>query len=210
MRAVLIEVPEYLIEERRRKDVDRYDEMWEGELHMSPLPSWIHQRLEVNLSYFFKAHWENMDLGTICPHVGVKPPGTPDVDLAGQTVPRNYRGPDMVFLLEGHEDRVQDGWVVGPPDSLIEIRSPGDETYEKFPFYFDLGVTEVIVIHRDTKATEIYARGLDVFERVPVETDGSVRSRVLDTTFRTVVDPTTGASVLHLHRTSLPDRQGTA
>ena len=39
---------------------------------------------------------------------------------------------------------------------MIEIRSPHDETYDKFPFFARLGVREVIVIDRDTKRPEVY------------------------------------------------------
>ena len=40
-----MEVPEALVEERRRTGADRWDELWEGELHMLPPPSGLHQRL---------------------------------------------------------------------------------------------------------------------------------------------------------------------
>lgn len=209
MRAVFLDVPEHLLRERRRLDIDKFDEMWEGELHMTPLPTWEHQRMDRRLSDFFDHHWEQLGEGLTCSHVGVKPPGTPDVEVAGERQPRTYRGPDQVFLLAGHEGRVQDGWVVGPPDALIEIRSPGDETYEKFPFYYELGTTEVIVIHRDTKAVEIYRRGDAEYERVVPESDGSVTSRVLDTVFRTERGGD-GAPILRLHRGRHPEREGMA
>ena len=208
MRALYLEVPEEVIRERRRHGVDTFDEMWEGELHISPLPSWEHQGIDRALTRFFMLHWEDLGEGVSRSHVGVKAPGTPDIDLAGEQVPRVYRGPDQVFLLRGHEGRVQGGWVVGPPDALIEIRSPGDETYDKFPFYHALGVPEVIVIHRLTKAVEIYARGENVYERLPVEPDGSVGSSVLDTVFRTEAEASGGAPVLRLRRGRFPDLTG--
>lgn len=37
--------------------------------------------------------------------------------------------------------------------------SPGDETYDKFPFYAGLGVPEVWVFDRDTREPELYALG---------------------------------------------------
>lgn len=42
MRAVMLDVPQALLEERRARGADRWDEMWEGELHMVPLPSEQH------------------------------------------------------------------------------------------------------------------------------------------------------------------------
>ena len=39
MKAVIPEVPEYMLWERRRTGADRWDEMWEGVLHMAPAPN---------------------------------------------------------------------------------------------------------------------------------------------------------------------------
>src|SRR5262245_34598042 len=49
MRAVMLEVPEAFLAERRRLGLDRWDEMWEGVLHMPPAPSDAHQRLGTKL-----------------------------------------------------------------------------------------------------------------------------------------------------------------
>jgi len=209
VRAVFVEVPEEVVRHRRQLDLDRFDEMWEGELHMSPFPSWEHQRIAKDLTVFFTLHWEQLGEGACGPNVGVKPPGTPDLELAGEKTPANYRGPDLVFLLTGNEDRIQGGWVVGAPDAVIEVRSPGDETYQKLPFYHRLGVSEVIVIQRDSRAVEIHRRGPAEYERVVPEPNGSVPSQVLDTVFRAERGPD-GKPVLRLHRGRMPDRQGMA
>ena len=50
VRAVMLDVPEHLLAERRRLGHDRFDEMWEGELHMVPPPSEEHQRIGARLS----------------------------------------------------------------------------------------------------------------------------------------------------------------
>ena len=42
----MLEVHEALIAERRRLGHDRFDEMWEGVLHMVPSPGFGHQDLE--------------------------------------------------------------------------------------------------------------------------------------------------------------------
>ena len=210
MRVVYVDAPDDVILERRRLGLDGFDEMWDGELHMTPLPRWEHQGILHNLQYFFRAHWEETGEGVCRPNVGVKPPGTPDVEVAGEMLPRNYRGPDLVFLLRGHEDRVQEGCVVGPPDAVIEVRSPGDETYKKFPFFHSLGIPEVIVVHRDTKAVELYELGADEYRRVAPAANGLVYSKVLDTHFWTEANPSGGVAILHLRRGRFPDRIGTA
>ena len=41
----MLDVPESLLDERRRLGLDVFDEVWEGVLHMVPPPSGEHQRL---------------------------------------------------------------------------------------------------------------------------------------------------------------------
>ena len=43
MRAVMPTVPPDLVDWRKRTGGDRYDEMWNGELHMAPTPNRDHQ-----------------------------------------------------------------------------------------------------------------------------------------------------------------------
>jgi Uma2 family endonuclease len=43
----------------------------------------------------------------------------------------------------------------GPPLVVVEIRSPGDESYEKLPFYAELGTPEAWIIDRDSRAIEV-------------------------------------------------------
>jgi hypothetical protein len=45
MRAVLLEVPEAMLAERRRLELDGRDEVWNGVLHMVPPSGGPHQRL---------------------------------------------------------------------------------------------------------------------------------------------------------------------
>lgn len=210
MRAIYIDVPEDLIRQRRRLGIDRCDEMWEGELHMSPPPSWEHQGIDQDLVRFFLLHWQDLGEGHFRSNVGVRPRNVPLLDIAGEKLPEDFRAPDLVFLVTGTQARLHRGWVVGAPDALIEIRSPGDETYEKFPFYHALGVPEVIVIHRDSKAVEVYARARREYRRVAPGPDGSVASKVLDTEFRTVRGTRGAPPTLHLRRAGDPERRGSA
>ena len=39
---------------------------------------------------------------------------------------------------------------------MVEIHSPGDESYDKLPFYAELGVPEVWIINRDSKVPQLY------------------------------------------------------
>ena len=51
MRAVMSEVPPGLLAWRCRTGADRWDEVWEGVLHMAPSPSDDHQELVVELCH---------------------------------------------------------------------------------------------------------------------------------------------------------------
>jgi Uma2 family endonuclease len=84
----------------------------------------------------------------------------------------NYRIPDLTFVAAGREHLlVEDGVRGGGPDAVIEVRSPGDESYEKLPFFAALGVREVLVIDRDTKAVEVFRLESGAYARTGTEAD---------------------------------------
>jgi hypothetical protein len=51
MRA-LVHVRDEELSDRRAKGLDRWDEVWEGVLHMTPAPSYEHQRMVDSLVEF--------------------------------------------------------------------------------------------------------------------------------------------------------------
>lgn len=74
--------------------------------------------------------------------------------LSGES---DSRIPDLTFVANGREHVLaQDGVRGEGPDAVVDIRSPHDETSEKLPFYASIGVKEVIVCDRDSKAPEIF------------------------------------------------------
>ena len=92
--------------------------------------------------------------------------------------PNNYRIPDLILLRPDSRAIQKGAYFEGPPDVVVEIRSPEDETIEKLPFYAALGVREVWVIDRDTRAPQIYElQGKTLDEKGP-DADGcrSLRS----------------------------------
>jgi Uma2 family endonuclease len=75
--------------------------------------------------------------------------------------------------------------MAGAPLVVIEIRSPRDETYEKFPFYAGLGVPEVWVFDRDSRRPELYS--LDScrsYELIPPKPDEWITSAASGIEFR--------------------------
>jgi hypothetical protein len=53
---VIEDPPPELLEERRRKGIDHRDEMWEGVLHMPPMPNCDHSEISFDLESFLKKH----------------------------------------------------------------------------------------------------------------------------------------------------------
>lgn len=142
MRAVLVEVPEALLDERRRTGVDRFDEVWEGELHMNPPPGDAHQRLGLRLGAALLPHADCRDL-VLSYETGVY--AAPDES--------DYRVPDLV--LSRADVRTRRG-VEGAAELAVEIRSPGDETYAKLDFYAALGTRALLVVDSASRAVELY------------------------------------------------------
>lgn len=169
MRAVLVNARESLVEERRRLGIDSQDERWEGEWHfVNPPKSW-HPRLNADMF---------LVLGPLARRVGLEPSG----DSMGVFVDleTDWRIPDQVYV---RPDQVIEEGVVGA-ELVVELRSPGDESYAKLPFYAARGITEALIVHRD-RQFELFRLDVEGAYK-PVE-DG--RSTVLDVTFTTVDGP---------------------
>jgi Uma2 family endonuclease len=82
-----------------------------------------------------------------------------------------------VLLTPARFDIDRTDYLEGPPDVVVEIRSPGDETMEKMPFYAGIGVPEVWMIDRDTKVPELYVLRQGSYERQPAAEDGWLSSQ---------------------------------
>jgi Uma2 family endonuclease len=159
MRIVAAEAPPGLLEHRRKFGHDRYDEMWEGVLHMNAVPHGDHQELAIQLGSWLLNHWRRKGETAVFPDRNVATPG-------GWT--SNYRIPDLVLTTEERKVFDKGTHIEGPPLLCIEIHSPHDEAYEKLEFYAALGVPEVWVIDRDTKAVKVFA--LDPLHRLYIAT----------------------------------------
>ena len=140
MRAVVLDPStsglEELLERRRRSGLDRFDEVWEGVLHMVPAPSGPHSSVEWQLARL---------LGPLADQAGLHAGG-------------------QFNLGEGeHDFRVPDGGLHRSPPLatwyptaalVIEIVSPGDESWEKLPFYAARQVDEVLIVSPVTRSVD--------------------------------------------------------
>jgi Uma2 family endonuclease len=169
MRAVIPEVPPDILAWRKRTGADMWDEMWEGVLHMAPMPNREHQDLEGAMETYLRLHWARPQGTRVYHNINVASPGG---------WPNNYRIPDLVLLTPERVGIDQNEYFEGAPDVVVEIRSPGDESYEKFEFYAQLGVPEVWIIDRDRKTPEIYTLRAGNYIQQPADADSWVLSTV--------------------------------
>ena len=179
MRAVITVMPKHWLEERKNSDAAKWDEMWNGVLHMPPMPNGMHQDFAGDLRDFLKRRWAKPRGGRVNQEVNLT---TPE-DEAHWTL--NYRIPDIVLLDRARRHIDKNEYMVGAPLVVIEIASHGDETYDKFPFYAGLGVPEVWVFDRDTRAPEVHVLGPDpAYQAQAPGPDGWLRSPAAGVEFR--------------------------
>ena len=156
------------VEERLRLGIDKRDERWVGEWHFQdPAPSWycvLNTDLRLVLAPLARAR-------------GLDPFGCVGVFADFET---DWRIPDQVYVWP--EQIVEEG-VTGAA-LVVELYSPGDESYAKLPFYAARGIGEALIVHRDRRF-ELFR--LDAAGAYQPVADG--RSDVLGVTFATVAGP---------------------
>jgi len=131
-------VIEAWLADRRAKGLDGRDEVWEGVLHVAP-----HE------------HGRN---GAVASELQalLRPPARAAGLLAGGSfnlgAPTDFRVPDL-------------GWHRGSPDALyfdtaalvVEVLSPGDESYRKLDFYARHGVEELWIVDPLERSVRMWA-----------------------------------------------------
>jgi Uma2 family endonuclease len=153
-------MPEVLLAERRRLGLDKQDEMWDGVLHMNLPGNTNHQRIERELTLRLDPLARRLGLELLT-EAGLYDPGIEEK--------QSFWVPDlMLFPPVIASDR----GVEGRATLVIEIRSPGDESFEKIPHYSRIGVAELLIIDRDTRAVRRWLAGAGGLAEVPASEDG--------------------------------------
>jgi Uma2 family endonuclease len=169
MRVLMLDAPQWLLDERRRLGQDVRDEMWDGVLHMVPPPGDAHQEFGVRFLVVVVPIAEGRGL-------------LPRYETGLFRAEKDYRVPDQLYCRpEQRSDRGAEG-----AELVVEIRSPGDETYDKIDFYSRVGVREMLVAHPEERRIELFrAVGGRLVPGQPGP-DGAHTSEVLGITLRTV------------------------
>jgi Uma2 family endonuclease len=182
-----------IISQRRASGADRYDEVWEGTYIMSPLPSLEHQRLALRLSVIFDKVVTDLGKGTVYPGANI-------TDRAEDWT-FNYRCPDVVVVLDEARIGSLESAIVGGPDLLVEVASPGDRWPEKLEFYGSIGVRELLIVDCGTKELELFRVREGVLSSVGSSTRAApiaISSEVLPLTFKHLAK--SGKPQLEIHR----------
>lgn len=179
MKAVMANVPEHILEWRRRTGADQWDEMWEGVLHMAPSPNREHQDFELALAMWLRLNWAKPNGCRVFTRINVAQPGA---------WPDNFRIPDIVLLTPKRFHIDCNEYFDGGPDAVIEIHSPGDETYEKLEFYSKAGVSELWILDRDSKQPELLELVGREYQASKADSSDWVRSKVADVELRATAD----------------------
>lgn len=144
---------------------------------MVPPPSGLHQMIVDGLLALFRAYAASHGLGILLSNHGVAESGQKST---------NYRVPEWIFLRKDREHllRLEDNCIADPPDVVLEVRSPGDETDEKLPFYAQVGVREVLVVDRDSRLPELFRLSRGNLKPVSPDADGWVPCDALKARFK--------------------------
>jgi Uma2 family endonuclease len=69
---------------------------------------------------------------------------------------------------------------------VVELRCPGDESYEKLPWYAARGITEMLIVDPATRRFELYRNGDGIPIAVTPDDDGGVTLDTLGVRLLTV------------------------
>ncbi|GBD36406.1 hypothetical protein HRbin36_01530 [bacterium HR36] len=118
---------------------DRFMELIDGVLYVSPSPASWHQSLSYRILRVLDAWVERHQLGMLWY----------DLDMILQVEPAIVYRPDVVYLAQEHAERCREGRIYGPADLSVEILSPSDrpavilrkhQDYARFgvPWYWEI------------------------------------------------------------------------
>jgi Uma2 family endonuclease len=159
MRTLVLDPPtaglDEVFEGRRRSGLDRLDEVWEGVYHMVPAPSGPHGDLESQLHAILRPVANLASLKMI----GQSNLGESEHD---------FRVPDSAL----HRSPPEGVWH-RTAALVIEIVSPGDESWEKLSFYAAHDVDEVLIVDPQERSVSWLALEGDEYRAVE-------HSRLLD------------------------------
>ena len=154
---------------------DKRYEIISGRLYEMPSPTVKHQRIVGKIFKVLSDYVEKNDLG----EVFIAPM---DVVLSEKDVVQ----PDVVFVKKENLDIVKD-WIVGVPDLVVEVVSPGTLTRDtelKKSLYQAYGVEEFWVVFPEEKVVQVWVLEGEKFSLFSyAEIEGKIKSKILGESF---------------------------
>jgi Uma2 family endonuclease len=156
-----------------RLDDDQTYQIVEGNLIVSPAPSIVHQRVSSRLYTSLQSFVSERNLGEVF-YAPV------DVVFGEHDIVQ----PDLLFVRRENAGIVGEQAVVGTPDLIVEILSPGSlhlDRHRKRALYERAGVPEFWLVDPANRAIEVFRLGERGYELASFAAEsGAVRSVVLD------------------------------
>lgn len=167
-----------VIQDRKRKGYDRYDEVWDGVYVLRSFPT----DDQLKLIEQFRHVMDEAVYGSIFAPVNVS-------DKRRRGWERNYRVVDLAVILRESRAKEYSAHFSGGPDFLIEMEHEGSATPERLPFFGHIGVNEVLVINRHKRTLRLLrhdGQGLVLVRPSLFKGRQWLASRVLPLAFRQV------------------------
>lgn len=143
-------------------DDGRCYEIVDGVLFMTPSPSGWHQKAAGRIFHYLLTHIEDAGLGQVF-----------IVPLDVELTPKDVVQPDVFVLLNASGEKFIGSRIVGAPDLVVEVASPGTEDYDRYEkrdAYAHAGVPEYWVVDTMARTVGVLVleggkyRSLGVFE----------------------------------------------
>jgi Uma2 family endonuclease len=125
-----------LLTRRRQWGADRHDEVWEGVLHVVPMPDFRHAALSAQVASLLRAPASAAGLTVT------------DAFNLGDSK-QNFRVPDAGL----HRPDAGGLWL--PSAALaVEVLSPNDDTWKKLSFYAAHSVDELLIVDPERRSLD--------------------------------------------------------
>ncbi|MDE3134738.1 MAG: Uma2 family endonuclease [Acidobacteriota bacterium] len=147
---------EALLARRRKTGVDRRDEVWDAVLHLVPATDLRHAQIAQQLALLLHEPAREAGLVLVMQEFNL-----------GESID-DYRIPDGGIFVPGTS-----GVWIPTAKMVIEVVSPGDESWEKLPYFAKRSVDEVLIVEPSTHRVHWLMRHDDRYE-------ATVRSGLLD------------------------------
>ena len=124
-------------------------ELVKGELLTMSLPKHLHARVCAKLIMILGTYVEANHLGEVWADSGFKLESNPDTVI----------GPDLSFTAKHRLTSLPTGYVPGPPDLAVEVRSPGDrrgKVERKSTMWLDFGISSLWLVNPLKRTVEVF------------------------------------------------------